>query len=337
MSEGDIAQTVLQREAARMQKNYTLADQIRASLRASGVDVFDDAKLWKAQDGRVGLIGGFGAWGAFRDAEIMSILSRRDDAKALRDFPTADKIRSELRARGIEVYDKDREWRAEDGRRGAFPPAPGSSGHPPPQSSVSVGTKRSREAEPGEGAESMSEGAALEPLAETEIVRLLGLREGARRDKDWATADSLREQLRRHGVEIQDKERLWRCAKDGRRGTIGNDVTCTLSDAEIAALVLKREDARKAKDFEAADVTRSQLREKGVELFDKDNYWRANDGRRGNLGQQPAAFTVGGHTGLAVGGAVGGAASSAGLAASLAQQAAYGGLINPTGLGTGFM
>ena len=42
-------------------------------------------------------------WGALKDGEIIAILAKRDEAKAVRDWTVADKIRDELRARGIEV------------------------------------------------------------------------------------------------------------------------------------------------------------------------------------------------------------------------------------------
>ena len=38
-----------------------------------------------------------------KDNEIIAILAKRDEAKAVRDWTVADKIRDELRARGIEV------------------------------------------------------------------------------------------------------------------------------------------------------------------------------------------------------------------------------------------
>jgi hypothetical protein len=58
----------------------------------------------------VGLIGGFGAWGPFKEAEIMGILIKRDEAKQLRDWPTADFIREELKQRGIEVRRGGLRW-----------------------------------------------------------------------------------------------------------------------------------------------------------------------------------------------------------------------------------
>jgi cysteinyl-tRNA synthetase len=37
----EITQTILQREAARLNKNFSLADLIRDQLRANGIEVFD--------------------------------------------------------------------------------------------------------------------------------------------------------------------------------------------------------------------------------------------------------------------------------------------------------
>ena len=43
----------------------------------------------------------------------------------------------------------------------------------------------------------------------------------------------------------------------------------SLSDADIDALVLARQQAKDAKDFQRADSIRDDLREKGIELEDK--------------------------------------------------------------------
>lgn len=89
--------------------------------------------------------------------------------KQLRDWTTADKIRDELRTRGIEVYDKEREWRAADGRSGLFPPPIADSrdgggrdagsrvggsrvgGRDEPPRGQGVGSKRGRDSDGGGG------------------------------------------------------------------------------------------------------------------------------------------------------------------------------------------
>jgi hypothetical protein len=46
------------------------------------VEVLDGCRLWRCTaDGRVGLIGGFGQWGAFKDAELHAIIAKRDEYK----------------------------------------------------------------------------------------------------------------------------------------------------------------------------------------------------------------------------------------------------------------
>merc|ERR1719150_1048098 len=55
-----------------------------------------------------------------------------------------------------------------------------------------------------------------------------------------------------------------------------------LSDEEIAAFVHDREKKRRQDhDFQGADAIRNHLRAHGVEVWDKEKTWRANDGRNG--------------------------------------------------------
>ena len=73
--------------------------------------------------------------------------------------------------------------------------------------------------------------------------------------RDWAAADQMRETLRSQGVEVLDKERLWKTA-DGRIGLLGGQ----LAEPEIRMLVQMREQERQSRNFEAADRLR-QARE----------------------------------------------------------------------------
>ncbi|CAK0788982.1 unnamed protein product, partial [Prorocentrum cordatum] len=58
----------------------------------------------------------------------------------------------------------------------------------------------------------------------------------------------------------------------------------TLTDAAIVALVAGRESARDRHDWQAADAIRNDLRSHGVDVWDKEKVWRANDGRAGMIG-----------------------------------------------------
>jgi cysteinyl-tRNA synthetase len=65
------------------------------------------------------------ALGAISDEEIADILERRDEARTVKDFATADQLRETLRSRGVEVDDKTQSWTAVDGREGSSTSAGG--------------------------------------------------------------------------------------------------------------------------------------------------------------------------------------------------------------------
>ena len=46
------------------------------------------------------------------EAKVNGMLAQRMQAKMGRDFVTADNLRDELRAMGVEVYDKEKTWKA---------------------------------------------------------------------------------------------------------------------------------------------------------------------------------------------------------------------------------
>eukprot|EP00927_Polykrikos_kofoidii_P059713 TRINITY_DN54853_c0_g1_i1.p1 TRINITY_DN54853_c0_g1~~TRINITY_DN54853_c0_g1_i1.p1 ORF type:complete len:233 (-),score=39.74 TRINITY_DN54853_c0_g1_i1:272-919(-) len=53
-STGWITNRLIEREKARMEKNYEEADKLRAELRQKGVEVEDRERTWKCKDGRSG-------------------------------------------------------------------------------------------------------------------------------------------------------------------------------------------------------------------------------------------------------------------------------------------
>ena len=131
------------------------------------------------------------------------------------------------------MHDREREWvLVADGRRFAFPAA---AGLPSPGGGAGVGSKRGRQddesppadggaegataaalaaalsASPGAGGGGGEAGAApAEPLSDEEVAQLVREREAARRDKNFAAADGLREQLRARGITVHDKVGLIR-------------------------------------------------------------------------------------------------------------------------------
>ena len=106
--------------------------------------------------------------------DIRALIAQREQARGNKDWVTSDRIREDLRAKGVEVLDKERLWKSSDGSVGIIDPANGAA-----------------------------------PTDEA-ITSLVGKREEARTMRDWATSDAIRDELRAHGVELQDKEKTWR-------------------------------------------------------------------------------------------------------------------------------
>lgn len=191
------------------------------------------------------------------EVEILRLVAQRESLRQSRRFAESDSIREELRSMGVELFDKEKEWRCRDGRRGhLFTAGPGEC-----------------------------------PFSDSEIQERINLREDARKAKDWRQADSLRDELRANGVEINDRDGTWRTSS-GRSGTYGagpgpnNLRACgpthsSLGVPAIRKLVAERERLRASMDFEAADELRRQLAGLGVELFDNERVWRSSDGHQG--------------------------------------------------------
>eukprot|EP01047_Picozoa_sp_COSAG01_P047349 COSAG01_NODE_4514_length_4962_cov_71.882171_2_plen_589_part_00 len=338
ISEAEILRLLRVREVARQAKDFATADAHRETLRAHGVEIYDKQREWRCADGRSGLLHHAGAAASasckLTGAEIAALVAQREEHRAAKDWSAADRCRESLRAQGVELYDKEKIWRASDGQQGH------------------IGIK--------------ALGPSTSAPTEAEIMQLLVQREAARAAKDWATADTLRDGLRERGVELYDATGLWKvrrrdvhdhacttppcptasnslpssaedrrshvsavavCAADGWVGVCVCRLSCAgrqdsrgevglmplpggqahVPDAAIVGLIEHREMARKARDWAAADKIRDQLRARGVELYDKRSEWKASDGRVGSMagglaGGRGAAFAMGGGGG---GGGVG--------------------------------
>lgn len=266
--------------------------------------------------------------GSPTEEEILTKVQERESYRQARQFAEADRVRDELRAVGVELYDKEKEWKTSDGRRGVL----------------------------------FTAGSFECSLSDAEIHQRVQQREAARSAKDFATADAVRDELRQYGVELKDKERQWMTAggragnyqggtiqaghqisahnirqliaererlranmdfdgadqirqqllemsvviydddriwksADGQQGVIvtgGADAACQLTDAQINARVQQREEARSRKDFATADTVRTGLRAAGVELLDKRKMWVTTDGRTGPYQQISNALAFSG-------------------------------------------
>ena len=166
---------------------------------------------------------GGGAPGAtISNADLAAKLQERLEAKARRDFAASDAIRTELEQKhGIKCTDNTRSWIANDGRKGNLngpdffslagtPFAPGAAA-----AAVAGGGGR-YDSGPPLPAGAMPTEVLFAKIAEREV---------SRQARDYAKSDAMRDELRRAGVNIDDKTRGWVTTDgSGRSGTISGGV-----------------------------------------------------------------------------------------------------------------
>ena len=259
---------VIKREQARAARDFDSADRLREQLSQLGVTLDDQNKIWRSTDGRSGPITAINiselhaqkaakAGAAnLSDEEIDRLVKEREQARFTSDYKTADRLRDQLEKHGVHLDTKENKWQAADGRSGPIGPVNISAAHA--QKAARAGAPK---------------------LPVEEIEKILVQREQARARRDYKTADVLREQLEKHGVYLDAKEKKWHSA-DGRSGAI---VVSTLSNEEIGRILANRQAARLRHDFKTADRLRDQLNEQGLSVDDKRNRWESSDGRCGSI------------------------------------------------------
>eukprot|EP00435_Cladocopium_sp_Y103_P021786 s4463_g5.t1 len=168
--------------------------------------------------------------------EIAQLIFAREQARLAKDWSQADNLRSQLHDGGVQLYDKTRLWKCSDGRSGRIPTFD--------------------EVEAGQ-VEPVYEDAKEEVDGSKEEIQSLVLqREQARGSKDFQQADAIRSQLQDLGVELLDKEKLWKCPNRGMQGIITGFRSNELSDVEVHTLVTQREKARMGNDYDLSDMIR---------------------------------------------------------------------------------
>ena len=210
-----------QRNDAKRARDFETADRLRDQLQAEfNIRVDDKTREWRvmgAGGGMFGLAashapvsGGYGAApgmgggmgnvghdytrtpgdNAPVDVEkVNQILAQRLDAKRARDFTTSDALRDQLRNEmGIEVMDREKQWCVRGG--GGMMGGGGGGGM------MAHGYRRDDDG-------SM-------PVDVERVNTILSQRHTLKMQRDFQTADMLRDQLRGMGVEVQDQEKTWR-------------------------------------------------------------------------------------------------------------------------------
>jgi cysteinyl-tRNA synthetase len=196
---------------AKADKDYETADAIRADLRARGISPSKERPL------HVG---------------AQELVQQWQAAKQAKDYARSDRIREELRAQGIDPQKEvaSMGW----GMERAFAPMPMRAPMMMHAQPVAV-PKRSK-------MHSLS-------TMDARVIDELSQWFDAKEQKNWPAADSIRERLRKKGIEPSE------CQRPGSAGL----------DDDMEAELGRWYEARDAKDWGTADSIREGLRAGGVE------------------------------------------------------------------------
>ena len=168
------------------------------------------------------------------DEELVRLLQTRSDAKARRDYTSADSIRMTLEQHGITIVDGRQAggmgtWtHTASGRRcvsRCLPPYPPRTHPPSPLSRLGSGNTLGPDffTDPNAVTASKMGTPAGATISNEDLVAQLRARTEAKTRRDFTTADAIRLTLEAHGIRFNDASRSW-VAADGRSGnTTGPD------------------------------------------------------------------------------------------------------------------
>jgi len=285
-----IDEMVMERFKCKITKQYDKADSIREDLRTKFNVIIDDRiKEWSV-GGDFGeehnrnreMADTFANRGYVKsttstpiseedEGQIQALIDERTQAKKDRDFTTADDIRDELIQKfDVTIHDKMKLWSV----GGIFDEVPGAG-------KVRRGYTKSASSLP------------IDQDTEMQIQKLVDERGLAKSNRDYYTADEIRDELgQSFGVKINDKIKLWsvggvfeeETGVGGRRGYIQEETSSPVDPElanEIQSLVDERAEAKKNRDYETADDIRDSLREQfDVSLDDRMKYWSVGENSR---------------------------------------------------------
>ena len=275
-SEQEINELLAARLDCKLNRRYRDADDIQNQLNEAGVFVNDGSKQWRA-DGQA--FEGFSPRRYNQSAsseetdsadEIQSLVGQRAKAKAERLFWKADEIRDTLRDDyDVWIDDRNQEWSV----GGDF------------------GRKNDR------SFESFSMAPESErPEDHDEIQRLVEARDTARAERDFDTADQIRDDLMDRNIVIDDKRRLWAVGGFSRpriEYSIAPGSPRPDNFEDIQNLVQRRSQARSERNFDEADDIRNELLEFDVVINDRARQWSVGGADR-SKGFDSAFTRVGG-------------------------------------------
>ena len=233
---------LLQRMIAKMSRDYPTADSIRDQLRAISVYVDDKKKEYYVrgpkqlpsdhgytrtpQDDGTALSSG-------DQAKIDALLLQRVHAKIQRDYDAADSIRNQLREANVFIDEKKRTYRVRT--------MPTSHDYVRKDDSM----------------------AAISAHDQLEIDRMLLRRMVAKMKRDYEVADSMRKELLKMYVYVNDREKTYRYSPPKQWSRSVEDTSGVVLSADDEAMLISklalRQAARRERNYEVADSIRDEL------------------------------------------------------------------------------
>jgi cysteinyl-tRNA synthetase len=260
LSEQEIHELLAERLDCKLNRRYKEADAIQNELNEAGVYVNDGSKHWRA-DGQP--FEGYSprryeqssfSLGTDYIEEIQTLVGERAKAKAERLYTRADEIRDTLREQyDVSVDDRNQQW------------------------SVGGSFGNDKRNERTFSSFSMSPDSER-PDDFDEVQRLVELRDTARADRDFDTADRIRDDLFERNIVIDDKRRQWsfgfcRSAEKLHGYSMAPGSMALEDHDEIQRLVDLRNEARSERNFDEADQIRDELRQRNVVINDRVRQW----------------------------------------------------------------
>lgn len=244
------------------------------------------------------------------EREVAHLISEREHARKTRDYYTADSLRDLLQNEfGVALDDDAREWWVGERRDRHAAARDDRYAAPRDDRGGGGGGQRRDRFPPFTRMEGDNK-----PVDEGEVSRLVDEREQARKSRDYATADNLRDVLvAEFGVQMDDDTRQWWVgnrkdnrdskfggrarfdnardnARDGGREGGGNrgrgggswkrapDDSAEIDGSMVLNLIQARDEARSSRDFSTADDIRAVLQEDwGVAVDDDVKEWWVGD------------------------------------------------------------
>lgn len=253
--------------------------------------------------------------------EIIRLVATREQARLQKDWALADTLRTQLSTMGVTLFDKTASWRTADGKSGRIPTFNELDGGNLERVIVQQALEIQSQQTPAALLGSMGAVASFSIDAESQIKALIQQREQARANKDFTRSDQIREELKTMGVEVFDKEKMWRSTSGASGVILGFHTRGGPTDLEITTLVVQREKVRQSADFGTSDMIRNELRAVGVEIYDKEKVWKASDGRQGPVPTWQQVQAV-----CSTGGAVAAAAAPPAMMGAMGSMTAMGGM-----------